>query len=211
MRPRSPPRSLWKSSLRASKSIPASAGIFFGTMNPGVPPRKSAHACYNCSMANCGECNVQISSARDKRIKYCPQKCLKRSERRRRAFRHGRRYSLGSHSGRRRITHGTCRVCGSRTHRSNFRLNKNGKICLSVCVACRRSGNSLHTSTKYGRYKQKKCTICGFAGHKCQLDVHHIDGIHSNHRPENLTTLCANCHRLVTYNERQKRLYPSSS
>jgi|SRR5208282_919201 len=32
----------------------------------------------------------------------------------------------------------------------------------------------------------------------CQLDVDHKDGDHENDSPENLWTLCANCHRLKT-------------
>lgn len=42
------------------------------------------------------------------------------------------------------------------------------------------------------------CSRCGFVPeHMAQLDVHHIDMNHSNNEPENLQTLCANCHRLV--------------
>lgn len=35
--------------------------------------------------------------------------------------------------------------------------------------------------------------------HSCQLDVDHIDGDNSNNDPSNFMTLCANCHRLKTY------------
>ncbi len=31
------------------------------------------------------------------------------------------------------------------------------------------------------------------------MDVHHVNGNHSDNRLENLQTLCANCHRLVTW------------
>ncbi len=45
-----------------------------------------------------------------------------------------------------------------------------------------------------------KCTICGFeAKHRVQLDVDHIDGNHTNNDESNLQLLCANCHRLKTY------------
>ena len=41
--------------------------------------------------------------------------------------------------------------------------------------------------------------MCGFkALDPVQLDVDHINGISSDNRPENLQTLCANCHRLKT-------------
>ena len=51
----------------------------------------------------------------------------------------------------------------------------------------------------YIKYKGSKCEHCGFVPvHSCQLDVDHIDGDRSNNHPENLQTLCANCHRLKT-------------
>ena len=49
----------------------------------------------------------------------------------------------------------------------------------------------------YRKYKLNKCERCGFIPeHKCQMDIHHIDGKHHNNDPNNLKTLCANCHRL---------------
>lgn len=49
----------------------------------------------------------------------------------------------------------------------------------------------------YKQYKQLYCECCGFiAEHRCQLDIHHIDRNHHNNDPDNLITLCANCHRL---------------
>lgn len=50
---------------------------------------------------------------------------------------------------------------------------------------------------------KSSCEKCGFVPeHTCQLDVDHIDGNHSNNDLANLQTLCANCHRLKTYNEK---------
>jgi formate-dependent nitrite reductase cytochrome c552 subunit len=50
------------------------------------------------------------------------------------------------------------------------------------------------------KYKKEKCDHCGFLPiHSCQLDVDHIDGNKKNNHPSNLTTLCANCHRIKTY------------
>jgi hypothetical protein len=52
----------------------------------------------------------------------------------------------------------------------------------------------------YGITKKSYCECCGFISvHYCQLDVDHIDGNHENNDPNNLQTLCANCHRLKTY------------
>jgi len=49
-------------------------------------------------------------------------------------------------------------------------------------------------------YRKNYCENCKFVAlHKCQLDVDHIDGNHKNNDPSNLQTLCANCHRLKTY------------
>lgn len=53
---------------------------------------------------------------------------------------------------------------------------------------------------KYKYHKGDRCEDCGFIPkHKCQLDVDHIDGNHSNNNPDNFRTLCANCHRLKTF------------
>ena len=55
----------------------------------------------------------------------------------------------------------------------------------------------------YKKYKKSYCECCGFiAEETCQLDVDHIDGDNKNNDPSNLKTLCANCHRLKTYRER---------
>ena len=44
------------------------------------------------------------------------------------------------------------------------------------------------------------CDLCGFkAIHRCQIDLDHIDGNHDNDNKENLQRLCANCHRLKTF------------
>src|SRR3954469_6608676 len=47
--------------------------------------------------------------------------------------------------------------------------------------------------------KKDYCERCGFKGEPCQLDRDHIDGDRSNHEPENIQTLCANCHRLKSF------------
>ena len=50
------------------------------------------------------------------------------------------------------------------------------------------------------KYLKPYCERCQFvADHLCQLDLNHKDGDRQNISKENLETLCANCHRLVTY------------
>lgn len=52
----------------------------------------------------------------------------------------------------------------------------------------------------YLKFKKPFCEICNFVPvHSCQLDVDHINGDHYNNEESNLQTLCANCHRLKTY------------
>lgn len=53
------------------------------------------------------------------------------------------------------------------------------------------------SAAPYRQFKKNHCESCNFlALDPCQLDVDHIDGNHNNDSPDNLQTLCANCHRL---------------
>lgn len=88
---------------------------------------------------------------------------------------------------------GMCVQCGTRPKmKAGIR---DGKVKYKPrCKSC----------NKYKTYiKLNHCELCGFeAQHECQLDVDHIDGNHENMSPDNLQTLCANCHRLKTvYNK----------
>ena len=48
--------------------------------------------------------------------------------------------------------------------------------------------------------KTDTCAMCGFvAVDLVQMDLDHINGDRSDHRPENCQTLCANCHRLKSF------------
>ena len=52
----------------------------------------------------------------------------------------------------------------------------------------------------YRVHKKDYCEHCNFQPvHIGQLDVDHIDGNRYNNQEDNLQTLCANCHRLKTF------------
>ena len=99
-------------------------------------------------------------------------------------------------------------------HANQSKINgktKNGFIKYSkYCMSCERALYNQKNLSKrtYGYVLNKKnyCEKCGFIPeHSCQLDVDHIDGNCINNKLENLQTLCANCHRLKTHNERNKK------
>lgn len=82
---------------------------------------------------------------------------------------------------------GICAVCGP----TRLKLKQRGYW------ACRTKSNN--NRVKLAKHKKKKCEACGFvAVHRSQLDIDHIDGNHNNNSLSNLQTLCANCHRLKT-------------
>jgi HNH endonuclease len=98
-----------------------------------------------------------------------------------------------------------CKVCGEFKPRDKLRLNKAGQIRESICTSCRLR-KFLSRRIRWADrlvYKKAHCERCGFQGHPCQLDVDHIDGDHTNDTPENYQTLCANCHRLKSFEEKE--------
>ena len=90
-----------------------------------------------------------------------------------------------------------CAVCGPTniTLRDGKMPSLTGKY---RCSFLRRRNNRFY-QRPHTRYRKDYCEACGFIPeHHGQLDVDHIDGNSKNNDPDNLQTLCANCHRLKT-------------
>lgn len=84
-----------------------------------------------------------------------------------------------------------------------YKNRKDKRFCSKICKEFSRNVRLGYTNISdafyYAQYKKDCCDKCGFVPiDKCQLDVDHINGDHSDNRIENLQTLCANCHRLKT-------------
>lgn len=109
---------------------------------------------------------------------------------------------------------GICVACNKNKQKSV----KQGTRFLAICSSCDKkrtpasiAGDRKHHTKRLERVRQYKanpkpelrktcCERCGFIPEAmCQLDLDHIDGNHNNDDPSNHQTLCANCHRLKTY------------
>lgn len=99
-----------------------------------------------------------------------------------------------------------CRDCGVTKNWKDFPFDKkknkrHGTRC-NQCGWKKVVGFYRSAKDKYRAMKKDTCETCGFRGHSCQLDINHIDGNHDNNNPENIQTLCSNCHRLVTFEKK---------
>lgn len=93
---------------------------------------------------------------------------------------------------------GVCSICG--LVRVKLRDSKKKKLNSKYRCGTVHKANNNRFAYPYREYKKDKCEHCGFIPvHISQLDVDHIDGNRSNNDPANLQTLCANCHRLKTF------------
>lgn len=113
-----------------------------------------------------------------------------------------------------------CKKCAGSDKSNKTQLNKN-KICLncdnqfhvgpkSKKLYCSRECWAEYIKSNgpvyYRKLRDSKCYGCDFIPiDVCQLDVHHIDKCNKNNSPENLVTLCANCHRLITKINNQRK------
>ena len=93
---------------------------------------------------------------------------------------------------------GVCQICGPVKIKNRYRKRKNGSESYRCAKLYLRDKKSL--KRPYRKHVKNICEMCGFVPqHQCQLDVDHIDGNKKNSNPSNLQTLCANCHRLKTF------------
>jgi len=95
-----------------------------------------------------------------------------------------------------------CRVCGPVKIKKKYKFTKSG----DMTYRCREKWKQLEKTRPgkvkrpYKKHKKSFCETCGFVPqYSGQLDVDHIDGNNKNNSIGNLQTLCANCHRLKTY------------
>ncbi len=102
---------------------------------------------------------------------------------------------------------GLCVRCGERPQRRLSRTKQGMSLYSALCGRC---AKAQFGRDKFKLFKGPRCDACGFEPvNLCQLDVDHINCDRSDNRPENLQTLCANCHRLKTLKDHDAGLINS--
>ena len=102
-----------------------------------------------------------------------------------------------------------CIMCKKNTGAKRGISKKGFQKYSKYCNYCRRILYNVKDETGrrigYRIYKKDFCEKCGFIPeNKCQLDVDHIDNNKHNNEISNLQTLCANCHRLKSFNNKKR-------
>ena len=101
-----------------------------------------------------------------------------------------------------------CKVnhCATSTHEGKKYFRKYCHTCADKKykdVNTVREMSRVRTATRHAKFKLKKmapCTVCGFMPQvAAQMDWDHADGNRNNNDDSNLRLLCANCHRLKTW------------
>lgn len=91
-------------------------------------------------------------------------------------------------------TKGLC-ACGN-VQESKGKNYLGRQVYARYCSSCKRQKTKGNGLLKI----DKSCEKCNFKPeHPSQMDIDHIDGNHKNNDSSNLQILCANCHRLKTY------------
>ena len=133
------------------------------------------------------------ANAKDGRTGYCKE-CSSNSARKAQTVGAGRRGNWEERETLRKAGKKRCGRCGKILPFSEFYKDRR-KLdgCYLYCKKC-------HGAVVNGDYvlsKKDHCEACGFIPiDSCQLSIDHKDEHHSNDTPDNLWTLCANCHWL---------------